>query len=53
VLAGFGVREASQVAQLRSHVDGVVIGSALIDAIDSGDDPADFLRSLRPVEVAG
>lgn len=51
VLAGFGVRERSQVAQLAGHVDGVVVGSALIDAIDRGDDPAQFLRGLRPVEV--
>lgn len=52
VLAGFGVRERSQVEALRSHVDGVVVGSALIDAIDRGDDPAAFLRGLRsPLEV--
>lgn len=53
VLAGFGVRERAQVAQLGGHVDGVVVGSALIDAIDAGDDPAAFLRGLRAVEVAG
>lgn len=51
VLAGFGVRERSQVAELTGHVDGVVVGSALIDAIDRGDDPARFLDGLRPVEV--
>jgi tryptophan synthase alpha chain len=53
VLAGFGVRERSQVEALSSHVDGVVVGSALIDAIDRGDDPADFLDGLRiSLEVA-
>lgn len=52
VLAGFGVRERSQVELLRTHVDGVVVGSALIDAIDSGADPAEFLEGLRaPMEV--
>lgn len=51
VLAGFGVREQSQVVALAGHVDGVVVGSALIDAIDRGEDPALFLESLRPVEV--
>lgn len=51
VLAGFGVRERSQVEALTGHVDGVVVGSALIDAIDRGDDPAEFLDGLRPVEV--
>ncbi len=51
VLAGFGVRHADQVATLAPHVDGVVIGSALIEAIDRGDDPGAFLDGLRPVEV--
>lgn len=52
VLAGFGVREPSQVVALSGHVDGVVVGSALIDAIDGGDDPADFLTGLRPTGMA-
>lgn len=52
VLAGFGVREQAQVAALAGHVDGVVVGSALIDAIDRGEDPAAFLDGLRPVEAA-
>jgi tryptophan synthase alpha chain len=51
VLAGFGVRERAQVVELSGHVDGVVVGSALIDAIDRGEDPARFLRGLRPVGV--
>lgn len=51
VLAGFGVREQSQVAALSGHVDGVVVGSGLIDAIDRGDDPALFIEGLRPVGV--
>lgn len=52
VLAGFGVRERSQVEALQAHVDGVVVGSALIDAIDRGEDPAMFLEGLRsPLEV--
>jgi tryptophan synthase alpha chain len=49
VLAGFGVRERAQVAALGGHVDGVVVGSALIDAIDRGEDPASFIQGLRPV----
>lgn len=48
VLAGFGVRERSQVTALAGHVDGVVVGSALIDAIERGEDPARFLSDLRP-----
>lgn len=48
VLAGFGVRERAQVEALSGHVDGVVVGSALIDAIDRGEDPAAFIEGLRP-----
>ena len=51
VIAGFGVRERAQVVALSGHVDGVAVGTALIDAIDRGEDPAAFLDGLRPVEV--
>ncbi len=51
VLAGFGVRNQAQVAALAPHVDGVVVGSALIEAIDRGEDPGAFLEGLRPAEV--
>ena len=51
VMAGFGIRRRAQVEALSPHVDGVVVGSALIDAIESGDDPGDFLGSLRPSGV--
>lgn len=51
VLAGFGVRKRAQVEALAPHVDGVVVGSALIEAIDRGDDPGAFLRGLRPVPI--
>lgn len=47
VLAGFGVRTSSQVNALAPHVEGVVVGSALIEVIDRGDDPAAFLAGLR------
>jgi len=52
VLAGFGVRNQEQVAALASHVDGVVIGSALIEAIDNGEDPGAFLDGLRLAGVS-
>ncbi|MEA1902465.1 MAG: tryptophan synthase subunit alpha [Actinomycetota bacterium] len=51
VLAGFGIRNSSDVARLAPHVDGVVVGSALIEAIDNGEDPGVFVDSLRPAEV--
>ncbi|MBM5810640.1 MAG: tryptophan synthase subunit alpha [Gammaproteobacteria bacterium] len=47
VCAGFGIRNAAQVAALAGHADGVVVGSALIEAIAGGQDPAAFLRGLR------
>jgi tryptophan synthase alpha chain len=47
VCAGFGIRSARQVARLGSHVDGVVVGSALVEALERGDDVAAFLGSLR------
>ena len=47
VCAGFGIRRAEQVDRLRGHVDGVVVGSALVEVLERGDDPAAFLRSLK------
>jgi tryptophan synthase alpha chain len=47
VCAGFGIRSAEQVARLRGHVDGVVIGSALVEVLERGEDPAAWLRDLR------
>lgn len=50
VCAGFGVREARQVRQIGAHVDGVIVASALVEALERGDDPAAFLDSLRSRE---
>jgi tryptophan synthase alpha chain len=47
VCAGFGIRSREQVARLAEHVDGVVIGSALVEALERGDDVQAFLGSLR------
>jgi tryptophan synthase alpha chain len=47
VCAGFGIRSHSQVARFAPHVDGVVVGSALVEALEKGVDVAAFLRSLR------
>ncbi len=46
VCAGFGVREAAQVASLGQHADGVIVGSALVEQLEAGEDPAVFLRGL-------
>ncbi len=47
VCAGFGIRTREQVARFAGHVDGVVVGSALVEALERGDDPRAFLASLR------
>ena len=47
VLAGFGVREAKQIAGIGAHADGVIVASALVEALERGEDPAEFLNSLR------
>jgi len=47
VLAGFGIRTGAQLATIAAHADGVIVGSALLEAIERGDDPVHFLASLR------
>jgi tryptophan synthase alpha chain len=47
VCAGFGIRSAEQVQRMTGHVDGVVVGSALVEVLERGGDPAAFLRGLR------
>jgi tryptophan synthase alpha chain len=47
VCAGFGIRSREQLELLRDHVDGVVIGSALVEVLERGGDPARWLRDLR------
>jgi tryptophan synthase alpha chain len=46
VLAGFGISKRSQVDALAPHVDGVIVGSALIQLIEQGKDPVALLRTL-------
>lgn len=48
VCAGFGIRGRDQVEQLKGHVAGVIVGSALVEVLESGQDAAAFLRALRP-----
>ncbi len=48
VCAGFGIRSREQVQQLQGHVAGVIVGSALVEVLESGQDAAAFLRALRP-----
>ncbi|RZA21117.1 MAG: tryptophan synthase subunit alpha, partial [Lysobacteraceae bacterium] len=54
VYAGFGIRDAQSAAAMGEHADGVVVGSALVSALEGSKDEAeaavraaDFLRPLR------
>jgi tryptophan synthase alpha chain len=47
VCAGFGIRSHEQVARFAKHVDGVVVGSALVETLERGEDVGAFLGSLR------
>ena len=47
VCAGFGIRSRDQVERIAPYVDGVIVGSALVEVIERGEDPAKFLRALR------
>jgi tryptophan synthase alpha chain len=47
VCAGFGIRSAAQVTRFAPHVDGVVVGSALVEVLERGEDVGKFLSSLR------
>jgi tryptophan synthase alpha chain len=48
VCAGFGIRRAEQIAHLAPYVDGVIVGSALIEVLERGEDPVAWLKNLRP-----
>jgi tryptophan synthase alpha chain len=52
VCAGFGIRSREQVERLRGHVDGVVVGSALVEVLERGVDPTAWLRALRGTSTA-
>jgi tryptophan synthase alpha chain len=52
VLAGFGIRSAAQIREIGDAVDGVIVGSALIEQLAAGEDPAAFLRSLLAAPAA-
>lgn len=47
VCAGFGIRTAEDVVNVGKHVAGAIVGSALVEVLERGEDPAAFLKSLR------
>ena len=46
VCAGFGIRSAADVANVGRHAAGAIVGSALVEVLEAGGDPAAFLRGL-------
>ena len=46
VCAGFGIREATDVTTVGQHAAGAIVGSALVEVLERGDDPATFLKTL-------
>ena len=46
VCAGFGIRAAADVASVGKHAAGAIVGSALVEVIESGKSPTDFLNAL-------
>ena len=46
VCAGFGIRSAADVISVGEHASGAIVGSALVEVLESGEDPRPFLRSL-------
>ena len=47
VCAGFGIRAATDVASVGRHAAGAIVGSALVEVIERGENAADFLEGLR------
>ena len=47
VCAGFGIRTRAQVEALRGAVDGIIVGSALVEVLERGESPRHFLAELR------
>jgi tryptophan synthase alpha chain len=48
VCAGFGIRAREQVEALRGMADGVIVGSALVEVLERGESPQQWLATLRP-----
>ena len=47
VCAGFGIRSRADVERLAGAAAGVIVGSALVEVLERGDDPGAFLAALR------
>jgi tryptophan synthase alpha chain len=47
VCAGFGIRTAAHVVDVGRHAAGAIVGSALVEVLERGEDAAEYLRSLK------
>jgi len=47
VCAGFGIRTAADVVNVGKHAAGAIVGSALVEVLERGDSPEEFLQGLR------
>lgn len=47
VCAGFGIRTADDVVNVGRHAAGAIVGSALVEVLERGEDPSGFLQGLR------
>jgi tryptophan synthase alpha chain len=53
VMAGFGIKDAASAAAMAREADGVVVGSALVDALDGALDAPEAARAfLAPLRAA-
>lgn len=46
VCAGFGIRAAEDVGNVGRHAAGAIVGSALVEVLERGEDPQAFLQGL-------
>ena len=46
VCAGFGIRSPEDVAAVGKHAAGAIVGSALVEVLERGEDPRPFLKAL-------
>ena len=47
VCAGFGIRTAADVMDVGRHAAGAIVGSALVEVLERGEDAAEYLRALK------
>ena len=47
VCAGFGIRSSEDVINVGKHAAGAIVGSALVEVLERGEDPTGFLQALR------